>query len=302
MTGIYKITNKINNKIYIGKAKNITTRWNQHYLDSFNDNLKDNMVIHKAIRKYGIENFLFEIECLCAPKDLDELEIYYINLYGCQDMDIGYNILPGGAGCAHDGEDNGLSKMTQKEVFDIREAYKNMCHKLDVYEKYKDKISLNTFSDIWTGKTWKSIHYDVYTDEIKKKHKVLRKQGSHASILSEEDVLFIRDCRNDGEPRIEIYEKYFSHINKNTFNDAWTGNTFKYIQSNHPVSKQKRYRSKEQDGILNHMAKFTKEEVISIRKRRDDGEDIKVVYKDYSKRVSIACFRELWKDITYKNI
>ena len=51
MTGIYKITNKINKKIYIGKAINITTRWNQHYLDSFNDNINDNYIIHKAIRK-----------------------------------------------------------------------------------------------------------------------------------------------------------------------------------------------------------------------------------------------------------
>ena len=98
MTGIYKITNKINKKIYIGKEINITTRWNQHYLDSFNDNINDNSIIHKAIRKYGVESFSFEILILCSPKELDELEKYYIKYYNYNNKDIGYNIEEDGSG------------------------------------------------------------------------------------------------------------------------------------------------------------------------------------------------------------
>ena len=302
MTGIYKITNKINKKIYIGKAINITTRWNQHYLDSFNDNINDNSIIHKAIRKYGVESFSFEILILCSPKELDELEKYYIKYYNSNNKDIGYNIAEGGGGAALKGEQNHNSKLSNDDVYQIREAYKNLCHKSDVYECYKDIISINTFGDVWTGKTWKDVHYDVYTEECKEKHKKLKKPCYHPSVLTEEEVMFIRDCKNSGAQRLEIHEKYFKHININTFSDVWAEHTFKHIQSSLPIVKQKRYRTMNQDGALNRMAKFTEEEIISIRKRRDSGENKECVYMDYSDRVLKQTFDNIWDNKTYKNI
>ena len=54
---IYKITNKINGKVYIGQTiQCLKKRWSQHKSDS----KKSNMTIHKAMRKYGIENFTIE--------------------------------------------------------------------------------------------------------------------------------------------------------------------------------------------------------------------------------------------------
>lgn len=62
MTGIYKITNLVNGKMYIGQAVDIEERWIRHKRDWKIDKTK---VLYKAIRKYGIENFSFEIieEC-----------------------------------------------------------------------------------------------------------------------------------------------------------------------------------------------------------------------------------------------
>ena len=58
---IYKITNKINNKIYIGLTKTgLELRWKKHLQASFS-NRSDNSIFHKAIRKYGIDNFDKEI-------------------------------------------------------------------------------------------------------------------------------------------------------------------------------------------------------------------------------------------------
>lgn len=78
---IYKITNIINGKIYIGQTKNtLEHRWHQHIYDA-NHN-RTNMPIHFAIAKYGVENF--EIECIDTAETKEELnqkEINYIKQY-----------------------------------------------------------------------------------------------------------------------------------------------------------------------------------------------------------------------------
>ena len=72
MVGIYKITNKINQKIYIGQSVNISKRWTAHRNGAFNpNNGQYNTPLYKAIRKYGIENFTFEILEECAINELD---------------------------------------------------------------------------------------------------------------------------------------------------------------------------------------------------------------------------------------
>ena len=60
MQGIYKITNIINNKCYIGKSKDIENRW-QYHKDYKNNAREYNKPLYKALRKYGVENFNFEI-------------------------------------------------------------------------------------------------------------------------------------------------------------------------------------------------------------------------------------------------
>ena len=62
MNCIYQYKNKINGHMYIGLAKDAKRRFYDHLNASKNPNHKDyNLVIHKAIRKYGIENFDFTI-------------------------------------------------------------------------------------------------------------------------------------------------------------------------------------------------------------------------------------------------
>lgn len=59
-TGIYKIQNLINGKIYIGQSKNIEKRWLRHKTTAFNKNDHSyNLPLYRAIRKYGLENFSF---------------------------------------------------------------------------------------------------------------------------------------------------------------------------------------------------------------------------------------------------
>lgn len=79
-TGIYKITNKINGKCYIGQSKNIEKRWIGH-IKQLNKNQHGNFYLQKAWNKYGQVNFLFEILCICDYEQLNDLETFYWNKY-----------------------------------------------------------------------------------------------------------------------------------------------------------------------------------------------------------------------------
>lgn len=84
-SGIYKITNKINNNSYIGSSIKIEERFNKHLKNSNNPNSKEyDYPIYRAFRKYKIKNFSFEIiEKINTNKQsiLLEREQYYYDLY-----------------------------------------------------------------------------------------------------------------------------------------------------------------------------------------------------------------------------
>ena len=83
MIGIYKITNLINKKCYIGQSRDIQKRWNSHKTRPFNEKDEDyNKILYKAIRKYGLENFSFEVLEECKAEQLNEKENYWIKYHG----------------------------------------------------------------------------------------------------------------------------------------------------------------------------------------------------------------------------
>lgn len=99
--GIYKITNRVNGKIYIGQSRNIHARWIGHKTAATNPNSKKDSVLYNAMRKYGIENFEIEVIEECLPEQLDDREIFYIKEYkSCikDNREIGYNMNFGGSG------------------------------------------------------------------------------------------------------------------------------------------------------------------------------------------------------------
>lgn len=81
--GIYKITNNINRHCYIGQSIDITTRWRRH-----RESLKD-YPLYRAFRKYGIENFSFEVLEECNRSELNKKEQEYICKYNS--IQDGYN-------------------------------------------------------------------------------------------------------------------------------------------------------------------------------------------------------------------
>lgn len=82
--GIYKITNKINNKSYIGFSNNIPNRWYAHMSGNTNPKLSAD------IKKYGLENFRFDIlDLMTEDYKINHSEAYYINTFDT--IKHGYN-------------------------------------------------------------------------------------------------------------------------------------------------------------------------------------------------------------------
>lgn len=92
-SGIYIIENIIDNKKYIGSAKNFKKRWYVHK-STLNNNCHDNLYLQNAWNKYGANNFIFSILEEIEPEKLIEKEQYYIDLYNVCDRDKGYNLSP----------------------------------------------------------------------------------------------------------------------------------------------------------------------------------------------------------------
>lgn len=99
ISGVYKLTNKINNKIYIGKSIDLSSRF---YRYKRNEN--KNQLISRAIKKYGWNNFEVEILADYGPKpsgeiaitsldwELKALETSFIDYYNSINRKIGYNV------------------------------------------------------------------------------------------------------------------------------------------------------------------------------------------------------------------
>ena len=86
---IYKITNKVNDKVYIGQSiRPVKKRFNRHLNDALNNKLDTHFA--RAIRKYGKDNFICEvIDTATNQNDLTLKEQYWIQYY--DSVNVGYN-------------------------------------------------------------------------------------------------------------------------------------------------------------------------------------------------------------------
>ena len=92
---IYKVTNDLNNNVYIGQTVYLLeNRWEWHIKKASNP--KDNCKFHKALRELGSNHFKIEEITRVNIKELDDTEIYYINFY--DSFFNGYNSTLGGGG------------------------------------------------------------------------------------------------------------------------------------------------------------------------------------------------------------
>ena len=133
MVGIYKITNQVNGKVYIGQSVRIKQRWSQHKAEAKEN--RRNTLLYNAMRKYGIENFTFEVIEECSQEQLNEREIYWISYYDSFNKEKGYNMTPGGSE---------PSKANPQEICDLWDQ--GYCVS-DIYEKLEGKVGHTTIQN-----------------------------------------------------------------------------------------------------------------------------------------------------------
>ena len=96
---IYTITNKTDNKIYVGQTiQDVELRWKDHLKRGSNCRY-----LKSAFNKYGVDNFVFKLVCITFDNQLDDMEIQYIEKYNCLAPN-GYNLRRGGNSGRHHAE------------------------------------------------------------------------------------------------------------------------------------------------------------------------------------------------------
>jgi group I intron endonuclease len=129
MIGIYKITNKINNKVYIGQSNCIERRIADH-IKCLTLKKHKNKHLQSAVNKHSIINFNFEIIEECIEEMLNKRENYWIEFYNSHKSEFGYNSIIG--------EFYKPIKLTNQEKHEIVKIFENdpYASKFDVAEKF----------------------------------------------------------------------------------------------------------------------------------------------------------------------
>lgn len=146
---IYKITNIINGKLYIGQAVSHILnhgryrpygrngRFKCHISEAFSNKKHQSQYLNNAIKKYGIKNFKVELISNCNTENANDYEIFYIKLYNST-FPNGYNLNYGGKVIKHTDESKkrvsqGLKKYYKTQKFD---RFKNIIIPEENIENY----------------------------------------------------------------------------------------------------------------------------------------------------------------------
>lgn len=92
-SGVYTITNIINNKIYVGSTNNFVRRFNDHKKELIN-NIHKNDYLQKSYNKHGKDCFIYEILEECQPEIRLGIEQYWMNMLNVCNRKYGYNLSP----------------------------------------------------------------------------------------------------------------------------------------------------------------------------------------------------------------
>lgn len=230
MIGIYKITEKENPKMfYVGKSNDIERRFKEHKTKTYE---QSRIPFDGYIKDKGIDAFTYEILEECKIEELSEREKYWVNKLNAK---ASGNKFDGGLRDVV-GSHNPNAKLTEEDVKDIRIAYNNHKRQKEVYQNYKDKITFESFQNVWQGRSWSHIMPEVFTEENKQYYKTEQSKGEQGTgaKFTNEEVLNIRK-RYVNESAKNIYNDYKDRVSYQAFQQILWGRYYSEL----PIYKKK---------------------------------------------------------------
>lgn len=260
ISGIYKITNIFNNKVYIGKAKNIYLRCKKGHYNLLKRNQHRNNHLQSSWNKYKEKMFIFEIleEYEFNRELLNKREIYWIEFYNSNNPQYGYNKTKGG--------DGGLGRhyiMSEETKNKIRIT----CKKYKLTEEQHQKLidSVQGEKNGFYGKNHK--------EEIKKHLSNIRKEKGLAK------------GKNNGMYNKKVYdiwvEKYGEEIAK--------------IKHQQMIEKQKLTKKQNQSNIGEKNGMYGKKLNEQSRKKISEKVKEKLTPEKYKEIVNIKKYNRALK-------
>lgn len=254
---IYKITNNINNKVYIGKAKNLKQRIKKH-LWCVKNNI--NRYLYDAIKHYKWKNFSVSILEECVDKNANKKEIYYIKKYKSNDKKFGYNMTNGGDGGTLIGKS--LESMIKKKTG----------RKLT--EEHKKKISIGNKGKIKGNKN------PAKRPEVRKKISETRKKLFKEGKLNITNN-WMKGNFGEGHP---MFGKHHSKKTKRMISKARKGKTYEEIFSKEKAKELKEMHRNNFLGNKINLKEFDFSILDEIKKLLINSKfSIKFIYKKYDK-------------------
>ncbi len=232
---IYIIKNSVNSKVYIGQAKNAAERWLSHIYNAKYEakTNKEVQIIHRAIMKYGVDKFHYEI-LEYQIENYDEREIYWINYYNSRTPN-GYNVSVGGKGIGY-GIDHPVAVFDERsllkcisEISSTQKTFTNIAKKFhcspevisainngDRYRSDKFSYPLRHTDTKYSYETLKQIRYslkyelDLTIKDIAKKYHV---DYSQVSEINNGKIYFVA---NESYP---LRHKRLTDLDEDTIHD-----------------------------------------------------------------------------------
>ena len=296
---VYKITNKINNKIYIGITNNIKKRWDNE--KTYPSNPKKRQVIQSAIHKYGAENFVFEVlHRNISVEEAVELECQLIKENNSL-VPNGYNVHPGGQYhpnySPRYGADNANAKLSIEEaqyILDNRDKPMSL-----LYEEFSDKLTYDAFRKIYHHQTYTNL--TTTTSEYPNNREFACQFTSGP--LEYDDVVDLRERYARGEYWRDVFEDYkWAYSDDWAFWNVYYGNRYKLVMPEvFTEENRKKHSGLSKSGSKNGRSKLTEEDVLLIRKKWKDGATRKKLYEAYP-QVSQVSIRDIINGKTWKHL
>lgn len=207
---IYKITNQVNGKIYVGQTTlRLEQRWRKHLLDARNGR---SCALHNAVRKYGDQNFDIETLEECSSEELDKLEIAWIKQLCSAEKEYGYNLTLGGK----NGE---MTEEVKKKLSAMRMGAGNpqfgKTHTAEARERISKAHKGRTAPN--KGKPHSEEHIAKISAAQKatwvnptdtRLKSILRGSAANGAKLTESDIPVIRELLELGWSQAKIAKKY----------------------------------------------------------------------------------------------